>query len=414
MKSRETKSVHRNTFAIHFYINRTQTRKDGTCRVFCNVTIDGEAELIGAKIYIKPSLWIAGGGRAKGKSSEALRANRLIDKHEKTIRDIYQEIKNRNGYVSAKLIKNAFNGVAQNPTTLMKLFEGHNEEFKKRVGIDRGKAAYELYLVTCKHLLGFIRKKYNNDDIELNDLNFEFYDAFDLFLRVDKGLQQKTVHQHIYNLKKLTRRAFNQGAILRDPFAKLKPALPPLKSRHMKLEDLQKLMLWKSDNEDLQRARDLFIFATFTGLCHADLTRLSEHHIRQTEDGSLWIDIKRQKTGTDCTIKLLDIPLKIIEKYRHERTDEHIFKVYARDKMSVLLNKITDDCGIGHITFHQARHNFGTHITLSQGVPIETVSRMMGHKNISTTQIYAKVTDAKVDEDMKKLNDRSAKRTPPH
>ena len=296
----------------------------------------------------------------------------------------------------------------------MKLFEGHNEEFKKRVGIDRGKAAYELYLVTCKHLLGFIRKKYNNDDIELNDLNFEFYDAFDLFLRVDKGLQQKTVHQHIYNLKKLTRRAFNQGAILRDPFAKLKPALPPLKSRHMKLEDLQKLMLWKSDNEDLQRARDLFIFATFTGLCHADLTRLSEHHIRQTEDGSLWIDIKRQKTGTDCTIKLLDIPLKIIEKYRHERTDEHIFKVYARDKMSVLLNKITDDCGIGHITFHQARHNFGTHITLSQGVPIETVSRMMGHKNISTTQIYAKVTDAKVDEDMKKLNDRSAKRTPPH
>lgn len=189
---------------------------------------------------------------------------------------------------------------------------------------------------------------------------------------------------------------------------KLFPELSPLKSRHLKLEDLEKLMQSKLDRTNLRRARDLFVFSTFTGLCHADLTRLSDEHIEQAADGSLWIHIKRQKTGTDCNVRLLEIPLKIMEKYRPEKTDNHIFHVYGRGYMGKLLREVAKKCGIGYITFHMGRHNFGTHITLSQGVPIETVSRMMGHKNISTTQIYAKVTDKKVDEDMKRLKSRTA------
>jgi site-specific recombinase XerD len=404
----DKKEKRRSTFAILFYINRTKIRKDGMCQLLCNISIDAESQLVGTKVYVEPSLWDSAAGRATGRSRNALGVNMAIDQLTERIKKHHKEIKESLGFVTAELVKNALKGIAQKPITLMKLFEEHNDEFKKRVGVDRKKEAHDLYVMSYNHLLAFIRKKYNTDDVSLRSLDLRFYEDYELFLRTDRGLQQKTVHQHLYNFKKITKRAFNQGTLRRDPYMKLFPELPPLKSRHLKLEDLEKLMQCHLDRPNLCLARDLFVFSTFTGLCHADLTRLSDEHIEQAADGSLWIHIKRQKTGTDSHVRLLEIPLKIMEKYRPEKTDKHIFHVYRRGYMGKLLKEIAKICGIGHISFHKARHNFGTHITLSQGVPIETVSRMMGHKNIATTQIYAKVTDKKVDEDMKRLRTRTA------
>ena len=407
----DKKEKRRSTFAILFYINRTKVRKDGMCQLLCNISIDAESQLVGTKVYVDPSLWDSTQGRAAGRSRNALQVNRAIDQLSERIKKHHKEIKESLGFVTAELVKNALKGVAQKPLTLMKLFEEHNDEFKKRVGVDRKKEAHDLYVVSYNHLLAFIRKKYDADDVTLRSLDLRFYEDYELFLRTDRGLQQKTVHQHLYNFKKITKRAFNQGTLRRDPYMKLFPELPPLKSRHLKLEDLERLMQCRLDSPNLCRARDMFVFSTFTGLCHADLTRLSDEHIEQAADGSLWIHIKRQKTGTDSHVRLLEIPLKIMEKYRPEKKDKHIFHVYGRSYMGKLLREIAKICGTGHISFHKARHNFGTHITLSQGVPIETVSRMMGHKNIATTQIYAKVTDKKVAEDMKKLKSRTADKT---
>ena len=165
--------------------------------------------------------------------------------------------------------------------------------------------------------------------------------------------------------------------------------------------------LKKSEVEgNLQRVRDWFLFATFTGLSYADLKRLSEKDITQSDDGTYWIHIRRQKTETPSAIRLLNVPLQIIEKYRHERKSDRIFNLYCRGYLIKLTRELGRTYGFD-MTFHKARHNFGTHITLSLGVPIETVSRMMGHKSISTTQIYAKVTDRKVDEDMKRLKEQT-------
>ena len=404
----DKKDKRRSTFAILFYINRTKIRKDGMCQLLCNISIDAESQQVGTKVSVNPSLWDSTQGRAAGRSQNALQVNKSIDQLTERIKNHHKEIKDSLGFVTAELVKNALKGTAQKPLTLMKLFEEHNDEFKKRVGVDRKKEAHDLYVVSYNHLLAFIRKKYDADDVMLRSLNLRFYEDYELFLRTDRGLQQKTVHQHLYNFKKITKRAFNQGTLRRDPYMKLFPELPPLKSRHLKLEDLEKLMQCQLDRPNLRRARDLFVFSTFTGLCHADLTRLSDEHIEQASDGSLWIHMKRQKTGTEFNVRLLEIPLKIMEKYRPERTGKRIFKVYGRGYMGTLLKEIAKICSTGHISFHKARHNFGTHITLSQGVPIETVSRMMGHKNITTTQIYAKVTDKKVDEDMKRLKSRTA------
>lgn len=240
------------------------------------------------------------------------------------------------------------------------------------------------------------------EDVTLRSLDRVFYDDFELFLRTDRNLKPKSVHEHLYRLKKLTMRAVSQGTLRRDPYCRLHPELPQRKSRHMKLEDLKTLMTTPVEKPQLQFVRDMFIFSTFTGLAYADLKKLSTNDITQAEDGTWWIHIHRQKTDTLSSVRLLDIPLQIIEKYRSQRTGDKVFNVYERGYFIVLTRELGKVYGFD-LTFHQARHNFGTHITLSLGVPIETVSRMMGHTSISTTQLYAQVTDNKVDEDMKKL-----------
>ena len=397
----------RSTFAILFYINRTKIRKDGTCQLLCKVSIDAEWEQIGTKASVNPDIWNPETGRADGRSENAVTVNRAIDELTREITNHYNHIKKSLGFVTAELVKNAVKGIGQKPVTLLALFREHNEEFKKRIGVDRIKETYDSYQRSYKHLAAFVQEKKGVEDITLRSLDKVFYDDFEIFLQTDSKMKPKTVHEHLYRLKKMTMRAVSQGTLRRDPYCRLHPELPKRKSRHLKLEDLKTLMSTQIDKPNLQRVRDWFIFSTFTGLAYADLKRLSVNDITQAEDGSWWIHIKRQKTDTPSVIKLLDVPLRIIEKYKHERQGDKVFNLYTREYLIRLTRELGEEYGF-YLTFHKARHNFGTHMTLSLGVPLETVSKMMGHTNITTTQIYAQVTDKKVDEDMKRLKEVTA------
>lgn len=411
MKSQNNKRniARRSTFAVLFYINRTKIRKDGLCQLLCKVSIDAEAAQIGTKVAVDPAIWNPTTGRADGRSRNANEANRAIDALTEEIKAHYKRINLSLGFVTAELVKNAVKGIGQKPLTLLALFREHNEEFRKRIGIDRTKETYGCYVRSYNHLREFVQRKCGQKDVTFRSLDREFYDAFDLFLRTDCKLQQKSVHEHLYRLKKMTMRAVNQGTLRRDPYATLHPELPKRKSRHLKLDDLKRLLAEQVADPELRRARDWFIFSTFTGLAYADLRQLSEMHITQDKDGVRWIHIRRQKTGTESVVRLLDVPMRIIEKYRIERTDERLLPICSYSKLQRLIRKLGEVYGID-LTFHIARHNFGTHITLSLGVPIETVSRMMGHRRLMTTQIYAHVTDRKVDEDTKQLRKLSASR----
>ena len=382
----------RSTFAILFYINRTKVRKDGTCQLLCKISIDAKWEQIGTKVSVNPAIWNPEKGRADGRSENAITVNRAIDDLTKEIKEHYRRIKNSLGFITAEQVKNAVMGVGQKPLTLLALFREHNEEFKKRIGVDRIKESYDSYL-------------------RLRSLDRVFYDDFELFLRTDRNLSPKSVHEHLYRLKKMTMRAVSQGTIRRDPYCRLHPELPKRKSRHLKLEDLKTLLTTPVEKPQLQFVRDMFIFSTFTGLAYTDLKKLRVNDITQSEDGSWWIHIHRQKTGTLSSVRLLDIPLKIIEKYREQRKDDKVFNLYSRTYFIMLAHQLGEVYGF-ELTFHKARHNFGTHITLSLGVPIETVGKMMGHMRIETTQLYAKVTDRKVDEDMKRLKAAGMDRIP--
>ena len=402
MENTDRNKKHRSTFAILFYINRTKIRKDGTCQLLCKVSIDAEWEQIGTKVSVNPSIWNPEKGRADGRSENAVVVNRAIDELTKEITGHYNNIKNSLGFITAELVKNAVMGIGQKPLTLLALFREHNEEFEKRIGLDRIKETHDSYLRSYKHLAAFIKEKKGVEDVTLRSLDKVFYDDFELFLCKDCGMKPKTVHEHLYRLKKMTRRAVSQGTLRRDPYCRLHPELPRRKSRHMKLEDLKKLRETPVEKPQLQFVRDMFIFSTFTGLAYTDLKRLRTSDITQAEDGSWWIHIRRQKTDTLSSVRLLDIPLRIVEKYRDQRKGNKVFNVYVRSYFIMLTRELGNVYGFD-LTFHQARHNFGTHVTLSLGVPIETVSRMMGHMSITTTQLYAQVTDKKVDEDMKIL-----------
>ena len=276
----------RSTFAILFYINRTKIRKDGTCQLLCKVSIDAEWEQIGTKASVNPDIWNPEMGRADGRSENAVTVNRAIDELTREITNHYNHIKKSLGFVTAELVKNAVKGIGQKPVTLLALFREHNEEFKKRIGVDRIKETYDSYQRSYKHLAVFVQEKKGVEDITLRSLDKVFYDDFEIFLQTDCKMKPKTVHEHMYRLKKMTMRAVSQGTLRRDPYCRLHPELPKRKSRHLKLEDLKTLMSTQIDKPNLQRVRDWFIFSTFTGLAYADLKRLSVNDITQAEDGS--------------------------------------------------------------------------------------------------------------------------------
>jgi site-specific recombinase XerD len=398
----------RSTFTVLFYVNRDKVKQSGLCPVMGRITIDTKVAQFSTKTDVDSTLWDIKTGRAIGKNSQSILVNRAIDRLTQEINKFYTEMVDKQGYVTAELVKNALYGIGRKQDMLLKLFNEHNQEFKLRVGVNRVEDTYSSYLRSYRHLFNFLSQKYGMEDIALDKLNLNFIDAYDFYLRVDRQMTQNTILGHLIILKKIIRRAIHQGILNRDPFVNYIAEQPEKQRRHLKLEEIDKIMQVPIASKKVCHTRDMFIFCCFTGLAYSDIRNLSQINITTQTDGSLWINIKRQKTKSECNIRLLDIPKQIIDKYRNDRKSDKVFNMISLASICRNLEKIAILCGIEHITFHMARHNFGTHITLSQGVPIETVSRMMGHRSIATTQIYAKITNKKVNEDMKLLSERIA------
>jgi len=396
----------RSTFTVLFYVNRDKVKQNGLCPVMGRITIDTKVAQFSAKTDVDSTLWDTKPGRAIGKSSQSILVNRTINRLTQEINKFYTEMVDKQGYVTAELVKNALYGIGRKQELLLKLFHEHNQKFKLRVGVNRVEDTYTSYLHSYHHLFNFINQKYGMEDIALDKLNLNFIDAYDFYLRVDRQMQQSTIVGHLIILKKMIRRAIHQGILNRDPFVNYIAEQPEKMCRHLKSEEIDKIMQVHIASKKVCHTRDMFIFCCFTGLSYSDIRNLSQGNITTQVDGSLWISIKRQKTKGECNIRLLDIPKQIIDKYRNDRKSDMVFNMISLNCICKNLEKIAVLCDIEHITFHMARHNFGTHITLSQGVPIETVSRMMGHRSIATTQIYAKITNKKVNEDMKLLSER--------
>ncbi len=393
---------------VSFYLKKSEADEQGECPIMGRLNVGKYSEAaFSVKMTAPESAWLS--GRATGKSARSREINRQLDEIRASALSIYQDLFALREKVSAEEVKCILLGMAYGQETLVAFFLRFIKKFEKKVGVNRVEGTATSYKYACSHLIQFLNKEYNLSDIPFTALDRSFIDKYDLHLRTDCRLGAGTILLLTTHLMTVIRRAKSAGILTSNPFAGYEAERPAREIKYLTEQELERIMSTPLHNRKLYHIRDLFLFSCFTGLAYADLKRLSEKDIIQKEDGSQWIRIRRKKTDVASYVRLLDIPLRIIEKYKPERRSDKIFNVYCRSYLIKLTKEVGEQYGF-YMTFHQARHNFGTHITLSLGIPIETVSRMMGHTSITTTQIYAEVKSRKVDEDTKALREMSAKR----
>ena len=331
----------------------------------------------------------------------------MLDKIRVKINGHYQEIMDRDNYVTAEKVKNAFLGLEHRQYTLLKVFERYNEDYEKLYNAGmKSKSSLSKYQTVYKHLKEFIYQRYRMSDIALKELTPAFITDFDMFLRVDKRCCNNTVWIYTCPLRTMVSISINNGWLTRDPFREYEIQKEDTERGFLTREEINMLMSGKLKNAKQELIRDLYLFCIFTGLSFTDMRNLSEEHLRTYFDEHLWIYMHRQKTGVQSNIRLLDIPLRIIEKYRGLGKEGKIFPVPCYNVCRYnIQHPIAKRCGIKkHLTWHMSRHTMATEICLTNNVPIETVSSILGHKNIKTTQIYAKITKEKLNNDMANLS----------
>ena len=385
---------------------------EGCCPVTAELAVGSYSTAsFSAKMSVPASLW--GSGRAKGKSVAAQKINRQLDELRASALSIYKEQSAIREVVTAEEVRKQLLGMASGQESLLGYFRSFIEHFKKRVGVNREKGSLDNYRYACNRVTGFVQTVYKLSDIPFTALNRSFIDRYDLYLRAECRLAPGTIVALTTRLNTIVGEAIAEGIITADPFAGYEPERPERKQKYLTAAELQRLMTTPLHDAKLYHVRDLFLFSCYTGIPYGDMCRLTAEDLEVAEDGEVWIKTARKKTHIHYELPLLDVPLHILDKYRDTAPEGKLLPMYDNSEVNRALKRIAALCDIERrLVFHCGRHTYATEITLSQGVPLETVSKMLGHSRISTTQIYAKVTDDKIGTDTEKLDEKIAERFP--
>ena len=356
-------------------------------------------------IAITASQWDKDKERIKGRTTDALSTNLQLDNIASGLQAIFRKIEMSDD-LSLERIKSEFLGKKDEIDTLMQLFEKHNTDISKQVGISVSKATLQKYNVCKRHFSDFLDKQYKRNDLKLTELTYLVIREFDLYLRTVVGQNSNTATKTMKTFKTITLLGQKMGVLLHDPFMNHRFHLEPVNRGFLTDEEILLIANKEIGIPRLELVRDIFIFSCFTGLAYIDVSNLTPDHIVTLGDKQ-WIMTQRQKTSVETNILLLDIPKAIIDKYcdntAYPKRENKLFPILSNQKMNAYLKEIADLCGIKkNLTFHLARHTFAT-MSLSKGVPMESVSKMLGHTNIKTTQIYARITNKKIEHDMEEL-----------
>lgn len=395
----------RSTFRILFYLKRNAPKSNGLVPVMCRITVNGKISQFSCKLDVDEKHWDVKTGRMTGRSAVALEANRMLDKIRVGINKAYQDICDKDNYVTAEKVRNAFLGMGMNHETLLDVFRQHNEDYAKQVGKIKSQRSYWKYCTVYNHLSEFIRQRYKVSDIALKELAPAFITDFELFLRTEKNHCTNTIWSYMMPFKRIIYMSINNGWLQRDPFYAYSITKEETKRGFLSKEEIKMLIEGSFKKKSYELIRDLFIFCCFTGLSWTDMANLTKENLQTSFDGHLWIKTNRQKTGTETNIRLLEVPLRIIRKYEGCAEDGKLLPVPCYPNCKNGIKVIAKKCGIEkNVTWHMSRHSFATTVCLSNDMPIETLSKMLGHRSIRTTQIYAKITAEKVSNDMEKLS----------
>lgn len=393
-------------FRVVFYLRSNYVNKEGKTSVMLRIYLNNERLSLGSTgIAITASQWDKDKERIKGRTTDALSTNLQLDNIAGGLQAIFRKIEMSDD-LSLERIKSEFLGKKDEIDTLMQLFEKHNTDISKQVGISVSKATLQKYNVCKRHFSDFLDKQYKRNDLKLTELTYLVIREFDLYLRTVVGQNSNTATKTMKTFKTITLLGQKMGVLLHDPFMNHRFHLEPVNRGFLTDEEILLIANKEIGIPRLELVRDIFIFSCFTGLAYIDVSNLTPDHIVTLGDKQ-WIMTQRQKTSVETNILLLDIPKAIIDKYcdnpAYPKRENKLFPILSNQKMNAYLKEIADLCGIKkNLTFHLARHTFAT-MSLSKGVPMESVSKMLGHTNIKTTQIYARITNKKIEHDMEEL-----------
>lgn len=390
-----------NELKVLFYLKKNQEKKNGLCPIMGRIQVGKTMAQFSLKIDAAVELWDVKAGRLKGKSGFANEVNRQIEKVNLLIYSRYNETSRLGRDITASDLKIVVQGIANAQESLCAYMVKMIEKLAARVGKDRAESTLTGFKYYHSLLVSFLQAKHKLDDISFKALNYSFIEDYVHYLRVTRKLAIRTTMGAVTRLRETISEAIDEGIIGRDPFFSYELESPEIKHRNIGREDLKKVMNEEFDNETTIITRDIFVFSTFCGLAYIDVKNLTYDNIVKQEDGSYWVMTHRQKTGNASNIRLMEIPLSLIEKYKNNRTDGKVFPVPEYSTVLNHLKKIDKQCKLGrNLSYHQSRHTFASLITLSEGVPIETVSKMLGHQDITTTQTYAEVSTEKILKDI--------------
>lgn len=396
------------SFSLIFYISRTKAKKNGEVPVLMKININGNRVVMNLQRSINPNDWDSARARALGRTNEA----RIFNEYLETIRvkahKKFTELLAYTDEVTPQMLRDAILGVkSAKSKQIIDIWQDYVADLFKLIGKEVTRATYQKHSRTMRYFEEFLKKKYQASDVSIKSVNYQMIQQFSIFLKTDKECNHNTTIKFLQNLKTVTRLSIRSGWLLKDPFNGISLTLKEVDRPYLSHEEIERLIAFNSPFDRLNRVRDFFVFSCFTGLAYIDVSKLKRSEIEGNEESGFWIRTRRQKTGGRANIPLLDIPMSIINNYsRLEllRANDPILPILSNQKMNAYLKELADLCGIEkQLSFHVARHTFATTVTMMNGVPIETVSKMLGHKNLQSTQHYARIVDKKVGDDMKLL-----------
>lgn len=391
-----------NRYRVLFFIKKNEPKKNGHSTIMIRITFNKERVQFSSGLDVKPAIWDQKAEKVIGKKQLANQINNRLDMIRTKLFTSYLDASNKGRDLSAQYIKNTFLGI-DNSRELMLVYQFKKQLkfFKTKTGFRLDQKTLSRYELTLNRVIEFMRSELGTDDIHIQKIDLYFIERFYFFIREKYSCINNTAIKYVQRLASIVSYACKIGLIDKNPFLLFNYRLDKTSPIYLNEDEINKIWRKKFLSKRLDQIRDYFVFSCFTGLSFIDMCSLKSDDIKVGPDKKLWIMILRQKTGLESNIPLLKIPLEIIKKYEDENTSgKNLFPIKSNQKTNEYLKEIADLCNIKkNVTFRVSRHSFAT-LAISNGVSIEAVSKMLGHTNVKTTQIYAQITSTKISKEM--------------
>lgn len=403
----EIRTIMHQSLSLAYFIRQSRASKTSECTIYARLTMKGQRAEISTGFKVESERWSREVKKVKGSNNSARIINSCLEDFRNKVFAVYRNLVNQHTVFSVFDIYLALKGVTQKSSSIIHLIDLHNENKKNLINIDIKRTTYEKFCTLKKHLQGFLMYKFKKDDIPVEDFTYPILIDFEYHLKVNLGIAHNTAVKYIRNFRTIINYAIEIELLEKDPFIKYKSKVKEVHRGFLNQYELDLIEQRTFEIERLQMVKDVFVFCCYTGLAYIDIYKLTIDQISMGIDGEMWIETKREKTANPVRVMILPPALNIIKRYANHSSrilQKKVLPVLSNQKMNAYLKEIGDICGIEkRLSTHLARHTFATTVTLQRGASIESVSKMLGHSNIKTTQIYAKITNDKVSQDMLKL-----------